>query len=162
MQYSASFGWHAVDLLPTFYFLNQLKGIFQSHIIPSIGSFSHAYQSYLNSFILSGNPNDHRLYFSIPRTINWPKPTNIDSQFIGNVLDVRELGFSTTTDVQVPKDRYDFWTDIGIALTNLGGYAVPGAVLEQQIVVSSDDPSENFETRASLEEVEIDSLAIIK
>ena len=78
------------------------------------------------------------------------------------MLDVRELGFSITTDVQVPKDRYDFWTDIGIALTNLGGYAVPGAVLEQQIVVSSDDPSENFETRASLEEVEIDSLAIIK
>ena len=158
MQYSASFGWHAVDLLPTFYVLNQFKGIFRSRLIPSIGSFSLAYQSYLNSFAMTGNPNERRLYLSIPRTIHWPKPNKIDSQFIGNVLNVGDLGFSIIDDQESPKDTFDFWTKIAAALTNIGGYAVPGATLEQRIIAFDGDPSINFELGESFAEPDMGSL----
>ena len=92
-------------------------------------------------------------------TIHWPKPNNVDSQFIGNVLNVRDLGFSIINDQESPKDRFDFWTDIAVALTNLGGYAVPGVELEQQIVAFDGDPSKNFRLDGSLAEPAVDSIA---
>lgn len=162
MQYSASFGWHAVDLLPTFYVLNNFKGVFRSRLIPSLGSFSLAYQSYLTSFAMTGNPNERRLYLSIPRTIPWPKPNKFDSQFIGNVLNVGDFSFSIVDDEECPKDRFDFWTEIAAALTNIGGYAVPGTASEQRIFAFNGDPSKRFELGELLAEPDMSNLAAAK
>ena len=109
---------------------------------------------------MSGNPNERRLYLSIPRTIHWPKPNKLNSQFIGNVLNVGDLGFSIIDDEESPRDRFDFWTEIAAALTNVGGYAVPGGASEQRIIAFNGDSSKNFEIGVSLAEPDLSSLAV--
>lgn len=111
---------------------------------------------------MTGNPNERRLYLSIPRTISWPKPNEVNSQFIRNVLNVGDFSFSIIDDEECPKDRFDFWTEIAAALTNIGGYAVPDAALEQRIIAFNGDPSKHFELGESLVEPDMSNLAAAK
>ncbi|KAL2036773.1 hypothetical protein N7G274_010497 [Stereocaulon virgatum] len=68
-QYSITPGFHATDLLPTFYDLNvdlTLFGHDESHpLISGFGSFAQAYQSYLVSHARSGDPNTYAKTFNI-------------------------------------------------------------------------------------------------
>jgi hypothetical protein len=96
MQYSITPGWHATDLLPTFYNAELSLNIFGNDVevplIPLFGSFSTAYQSYFTSFVRTGDPNTHRTVLNIPTAIYWPHPNN-DEQ-LSNVLDVTDLGMN--------------------------------------------------------------------
>ena len=130
-----------MDLLPTFWVLNKFRGIFRKPIVPSFGSFALSYQSYLTSFARTGDPNEHRLIFAIPNTIKWPRPSKVDQQYMNNVLNVGEWGFSIIEDRESPRDRFEFWTAIAAALTNVGGYAVPGTELRQDLITVTDNPN---------------------
>ncbi|CAK7222974.1 hypothetical protein SCUCBS95973_005017 [Sporothrix curviconia] len=154
MQYAVSPGWHGTDLLPTFF--NARGGIgaadtwledLAALAVPVIGvlvvGLSVAMQSYFASFATTGNPNTHRVVLDIPPTIQWNHP-NVSSEGITGVLNVGDLGFGTVSDSQNQKTPCDFWRNVAAAVTNLGGYAPPGAVVQQSLVTVTNDPSGNY------------------
>ncbi|KAL8851638.1 MAG: hypothetical protein Q9221_003475 [Calogaya cf. arnoldii] len=124
LQYSATPGLHATDLLPTFYNLNLNLDLFGRDvpfpIIPGFGGFSQAYQSYLTSHARSGDPNKFKKTFNIPPAITWPRP-NSEGDMIEDVLDAGNFGFSATDDEQTRRSRCDFWRDVAAAVTGVGG-----------------------------------------
>lgn len=70
-------------------------------------NYATAFQSYLTSFVRSGNPNTYRQKNSFPPTVDFPKAT------VGKevkVLDVTTLvGFQVTTDNDSDSARCGFW-----------------------------------------------------
>src|SRR5256885_1010657 len=94
MQYSITPGWHATDLVPTFYNADISLQIFGSDVdiplIPGFGPLSIAYQSYFTSFVRTGDPNSYRTVLNIPSATYWPHPNN--NEQLSNVLDVTDLG----------------------------------------------------------------------
>lgn len=152
LAYQVTPALHATDLLPTFYDINLdlqiLGGNWDISLIPLFGSFAQAYQAYLISHARTGDPNTFKKpLFNIPAAITWPKADN-SGDAIKNVLSANDLGFgvSTITDEEVTKSRCDFWAEIAAAVTDLGGYAAPGAVVKPTIVNVSNDPSANYKT----------------
>ncbi|KKY22420.1 putative lipase 2 [Diplodia seriata] len=145
MQYSVTPGWHGTDLLPAFYQIYvSFGGDVAFPLLPGFGSFATAYQSYLTSHARSGDPNTHAATTNIPPAINWPRPTT-GGEDLSNVLNVGDLGFSLTTDDQLPKSECDFILELAAAVTNVGGYAVPGTAQPQSLVQFDGDPSANYE-----------------
>jgi hypothetical protein len=64
MQYSVSHRWHGTDLILTFFdpILSPdslLEDIFFT-LVPFFAGIANAYQSYLTSYIITGDPNMHR------------------------------------------------------------------------------------------------------
>lgn len=112
LQYSVTPGYHATDLVPTFYspfidldtFLEDL--VFS--VVPLMEGISESYQSYFTSFVKTGDPNSDRSIVNIPPTIEWNHPNSSGEEITG-VLDVGDLGFSTVADSQNPKSACDFW-----------------------------------------------------
>ncbi|KAI9814164.1 MAG: hypothetical protein M1832_005975 [Thelocarpon impressellum] len=147
MQYSVTPGWHATDLLPTFYNTNVNVEILGQDVafplIPIFGGFSAAYQSYLTSHARTGDPNSNRLRFNLPPTIRWPK-ADVSGEKVKNVLQAGNLGFNLIDDEQTLRQTCDFWLDTQAAAVALGGYAAPGAVVTSDIVDIPGDPSRNF------------------
>ncbi|EKG17965.1 Carboxylesterase type B [Macrophomina phaseolina MS6] len=144
MQYSVTPGWHGTDLLPTFYQIYlSFGGDVAFPLLPGFGSFATAYQSYLTSHARSGDPNTYSAKVNLPPAINWPRPAT-GSENVGKVLDAGNLGFSLTTDEQLPKSECDFIRQLAAAVTNVGGYAVPGTVQPQSLVDFTGDPSANY------------------
>ena len=149
LQYSVTPALHGTDLLPTFYNLNLELTLFGQDgplpLIPGIGSFSQAYQSYLVSHARTGDPNTYKKASNIPPAITWPKP-NTNGDAISGVLNAGDLGFTTVTDSQTARSRCDFWRDVAAAVTALGGYAPPGSVVQSNLpgVDVGDDPSGNY------------------
>ncbi len=151
MQYSVTPGIHGSDLLPTFYnpsvtsnsLLENLATIFVPILGPLFAGFSSALQSYLVSYITTGNPNTNRKILNIPPTVKWDHPVSSGEQ-IGGVVEAGDLGFRTISDTQNQKTPCDFWRNIAAAVTNLGGYAPPGAVVQQSLVKVLGDQSANF------------------
>lgn len=145
MQYSVSPGWHGTDLLPLFYQIYvSFGGDVAFPLLPGFGSFATAYQSYFTSHARSGDPNTHSAKINLPPAINWPHPTT-GGENLGNVLNVGNLGFSLTTDQQLPKSECDFILELAAAVTNVGGYAVPGTAQPQSLVEFDGDPSANYD-----------------
>lgn len=143
LQYSRAPGTHGSDIMPTFFNpTGTLAMLLGSD--PVLAAFATSYQSYLTSHARTGNPNTHRLSNS---TIEWPKisagPT------LGNVLDAGDAGFRLVTDEQTTAEICDFWLDMQAAMTSLGGYAPPGAVVKSSMTqnVSVAAASANFKTR---------------
>lgn len=150
MQYSVTPGWHATDLVPTFYNAagsldSLLENVFFT-VVPLFTGMAWAYQSYLTSYVKTGNPNTERRWFNIPSAISWGHP-NSKAEKITGVLDVGNSGFSIVEDSQDPMSSCHFWRDIGAAVTSLGGYAAPGAVVGQNLVKITNDPSANYKTK---------------
>jgi hypothetical protein len=142
MQYSTLPGWHATDLLPTFWdydLENNALGAVLAVLLPGFTDFAEAYQSYLTSFVRSGNPNTYHAqsWFTSPQMINWPLTEVGDGEEISNVLDAREAAFSLISDTQNLKTNCDFWLNFQAAVTMGGGYAPPGAVVESNLLNSS-------------------------
>lgn len=112
MQYSVTPGWHATDLIPTFYnpfidldsFIEDLA----FSVVPLLAGISVAYQSYFTSYIKTGDPNTDRLILDIPTTIQWNHPDSSGEEITG-VLNVGDVGFSSVTDDQNEKTACDFW-----------------------------------------------------
>lgn len=156
MQYSVTPGWHGTDLLPTFF--NARGGIDASDnwlqdilalLMPLVGvllvGLSTAVQSYFSSFVTTGDPNTNRVIFDLPRTIQWDHPmSNASGEQIMGVLNVGDFGFSTINDTQNERSSCDFWRNVAAAVTSLGGYAPPGAIVAQSLVTVSNNPSANF------------------
>ncbi len=125
LQYSVTPGFHATDLLPTFYDLNiDLTALGNSTpfpIIPGFGSFAQAYQSYLVSHARSGNPNTYAKVLNVPPTINWPKAGSSSANVLTNVLNAGDLGFSLVSDNETTESACNFWREVAAAVTNQGG-----------------------------------------
>lgn len=147
MQYSVTPGWHATDLLPTFYnsfvSLDNIAANLIFNLVPLFKGISWAYQSYMTSFARTGNPNPNRAILNIPSAIQWNHPDS-SGEKMGNVLNAGDLGFSYIQDTQNLKSRCDFWMEISAAVTSLGGYAPPGSVVSQNLVPVMNDVSVNL------------------
>ena len=153
MQYSVTPGWHATDLLPlflnTYVDINALNGTFAVPILPIVGSFFKAFQSYFTSHARTGDPNSHAELLNIPPAIPWSNVGDTDSEHYTGVLDAGDLGFSYTTDEQNPKSAADFWLQVQAAVTSAGGYAPEGAVVQQTLVPLNGSATANFATPSS-------------
>ncbi len=151
MQYSVSPGWHGTDLVPTFYnaafeadsFLEDLATLMVPVVGPLVAGISAALQSYFASYVTTGDPNTHRRVFNLPPTVRWDHPNSAGEQMAG-VVNVGDWGFGTVLDDQNEKTPCDFWRNIAAAVTALGGYAPPGAVVAQSLVNATGDPSANY------------------
>jgi hypothetical protein len=71
------------------------------------------FQSYLASYIRSGNPNTHR---NKETTVEWPMATGYDKAMLSNALVVETLagksGIKVADDPLMGKDRCQWWTDV--------------------------------------------------
>jgi hypothetical protein len=97
---------------------------------------SGALQSYLTSYVITGDPNTNRVkwYQNLPPSIEWNRPSS-NSEKIGGVVKVGNWHFSTFDDDQLPKSKCDFWRQFASAATELGGYAPPdSASIAQKLV----------------------------
>ena len=155
MEYQVTPALHATDLLPTFYDINLDLSVLGSQwdisLIPIFGAFAQAYQAYLISHARTGDPNTYKKSLvNVPPAINWPKADN-SGDSITNVLSPNDLGFgvSTITDTETTKSRCSFWLEVAAAVTSLGGYAVPGAVVQTNLVNITNDPSANYHTQST-------------
>lgn len=148
MEYAVTPGWHATDLLPTFYSSYvSFGGDVPITLIPGFGNLAQGYQSYLTSHARSGDPNTYRSDSSLLglfATVEWTRPTDITAEDLGNVLKVEDLGFSLGSDDQFPYSHCDFIRQLCAAVTNVGGYAVPGTEQEQSLVAFTGDASANY------------------
>ena len=153
MQYSVTPGWHATDLIPLFLNsyvdIDALNDTLAVPILPIIGSFFEAYQSYFTSHARTGDPNSYAKLINIPPAIPWSKVTSTSSEYYTDVLDAGDLGFSYTTDEQNAKSAADFWMQVQAAVTNAGGYAPADAVVHQSLVVLNGNASVNYNTPSS-------------
>ncbi|KAH8816214.1 Alpha/Beta hydrolase protein [Xylogone sp. PMI_703] len=147
MQYSVTPGWHATDLIPTFYSFALSADTFLEGLaftlVPLFLGITKAYQSYLTSFITTGNPNTKRAILNIPSAISWPHPNSSGNQISG-VLNVGDWGFSTISDSQNEKASCEFWRELAAAVANLGGYAPPGSVVSQSLIHVPNNASANY------------------
>lgn len=153
MQYSVTPGWHATDLLPTFWsdgLASSPLGTALEVAVPIFTSFANKYKSYLTSFVRAGDPNAYRdkSFFSVPWTINWPTVGNAGedstAQQFGNVLDAGDLGFSLVNDDQDERDACGFWRDVLAAATIQGGYSPPGAVVGSKYQADTSGASAHY------------------
>lgn len=110
---------------------------------PLVAGISVAMQSYFTSYITSGDPNKNRKIVNLPPTVKWNHP-NSKSEKTSGVVNVGNWGFSTINDDQNQKTPCDFWRNIAAAVTNLGGYAPPGAIMQEALVKATNDPSANY------------------
>ena len=129
LQYSVTPGFHATDLLPTFYDANldltALGEKWPFPIIPGFGSFAQAYQSYLVSHARSGDPNEYAKLLNLPPAIKWPKAGSSTADVLTNVLNAGDLGFSVISDKTTTESVCGFWRDVAATFTNLGGELLP-------------------------------------
>ena len=125
LQYSVTPGFHATDLLPTFYDLNiDLTALGDSvpfPLVPGFGSFAQAYQSYLVSHARSGDPNKYAKQVNVPPAINWPKAGSSSADVLTDVLNAGDSGFSVVSDEETTEVACGFWREVAAAVTNLGG-----------------------------------------
>ena len=147
MQYSITPGWHATDLLPTFWSTGlaaSTLGTALTVALPFLSAFSFAYKSYLTSFARSGDPNKYRARISVPLTINWPLADVGTGERIGNVINAGDLGFRLISDDLNQKQPCGFWVDFLAGLTIAGGYAPPGSVVSTTLLNDTSGASENY------------------
>ncbi|KAK7549259.1 Alpha/Beta hydrolase protein [Phyllosticta citricarpa] len=148
IEYAVTPGWHATDLLPTFYSSYiSFGGNEPVNLIPGFGNLAQGYQSYLTSYARSGDPNTYRSDDSLLglfATVEWPKTTDVTAENLANVLRVKDLGFSIGEDDQLPYSECDFIRQLCAAVTNVGGYAVPGTEQDQSLVTFTGNPSANY------------------
>ena len=140
LQYSVTPGFHATDLLPTFYNLNvDLAALGKNApfpIIPGFGPFAQAYQSYLVSHARSGDPNKYAKLLNVPPAIHWPKAGNSSADVLTNVLNAGNLGFSVASDKETTESVCGFWREVAAAVTNLGGeYCLKGGTVLRYLLI---------------------------
>lgn len=151
MQYSVFPGWHATDLIPTFFssiftsdtYLDDLAMFFAPALGVLAAGISSAMQSYFASYITTGDPNTNRKLWNLPPAVRWGHPGSSGEQVTG-VLDVGGWGFGIVSDDKNPKSSCGFWREFAAAVTALGGYSPPGAVVAQNLVRVEGNASRNY------------------
>ncbi|KAI4864128.1 alpha/beta-hydrolase [Hypoxylon rubiginosum] len=153
MQYGITPGWHGTDLFPIFFNAKLTGDSWLENVaalLPGVGllfaGVSTALQSYLTSYILTGDPNTNRKILNLPPTVRWNHPASSQGEQISGVVSLGDWGFGTVRDSQDEKTPCDFWRDVAAAATSLGGYSPPGAVVQQGLVAqdAAQDPSANY------------------
>lgn len=142
MQYSVTPGWHGTDLIAVFNHPRRAASaswdkIFSDYLLLPLSilfaGISTAVQSYLVSYIATGDPNAHRAVLNIPPAIRWGHPEPKDGK-IGKVLDVGNLLVREVDDNQVPARTCDFWREFYAAVVAEGAYVPPGGEVEQGLL----------------------------
>lgn len=153
LQYNVTPGIHGLDVLPTFYNLNldlstlNETATYPYPLIPIFSPFAQAYQSYLVSHARSGNPNTYAKVSNVPSAIHWPQPDTSGDELRG-VMNAGNTGFSVISDSETRGTICEFWREVAAAVTDLGGYAPLGSVVNKTLVGVSGDPSANYTARA--------------
>lgn len=152
-RYSVFPAVHGSDLLATFFstsfaadtswLLDDLAVLMAPALAPLAVGISSALQSYFASFVTAGDPNTHRAVLNLPPSIHWAHP-NCKGETAQNVLDIGDWGFGTISDNQNQKTPCDFWRDFAAAVTAMGGYAPPGAVVSQGLIKIAEKASRNY------------------
>jgi hypothetical protein len=155
MQYSQGKGTHGADILTTFYSkqnpITNLVAAINSDV-PTVG---RKLQAYLTSYVLTGNPNtlapslagtappsllSSLNPFRSPGLLAMTKPANHQAPMF-TVLDLSTKE-KYVNDYATSAEQCDFWNDGLAVVTNLLGYAAPGAVRQGSIEVYN--PSEFY------------------
>lgn len=109
-QFSFPPGIHGFDLIFAFWRtdlnIGQLLQIDIDIDFVTQKNLATGFQSYLTSFVRSGDPNTYRESGSLPPTQVFPKATVGDSV---TVLDVDVFGYSVASDPDTPKARCAYW-----------------------------------------------------
>jgi hypothetical protein len=111
-------------LKPSEHDLTSRTGTFFNSLAPQNAALSKsdiegrlAYQTYLASFAMTGNPNKNR---NKDTTIEWPLATGENDPMLSNVLKVASLtgksGLSLGQDEQQQRDRCSYYTDLAKAV----------------------------------------------
>ncbi|KAK3080206.1 hypothetical protein LTS18_002846 [Coniosporium uncinatum] len=148
VQYSRGSGLHGADVSANFFNGGGLGAILDR----GFPAFATSYQSYLTSFATSGDPNTNRVRTGRIPTIEWPLVKNaLGQDVLGNVLDAGER-FVLSEDPLTKNSTCGFWVEAVAALTTLGGYAPPGAVVPSRLLNGTFDAvqaSRNFNASAA-------------
>ncbi|KAJ6261206.1 Acetylcholinesterase [Drechslerella dactyloides] len=108
-QFSVVPGLHAEDILFTFWHpgikLGPIELDFNLDFLTS-KNLATGWQSYLTSFVRSGNPNTYRESGGLPWTVNWDKSRVGDTV---SALNMDLLGFSMIGDPDTDAGRCGFW-----------------------------------------------------
>jgi carboxylesterase type B len=147
MQYSLFPGWHATDLLATFWtkhFGSTIVGAAFEGLIPNIGGISTAYISYINSFVKTGDPNKLSAKTNDPPAIHWPHP-DLSQENVTDVLDVYH-DYTLVADSEMPLQDCNFWKDFIAAATINGGYVPPGSLVKSPLANNTAGASQNYTT----------------
>ena len=127
-------GLHGSDIIATFYDANIAFSVLGTEIdlplIPFLGPFAKAYQSYLTSHARTGNPNTFKKTINIPSAIHWPQPGGLAGDVLSNVLRAGDTGFKVVEDAMTKRSVCKFWVDALRELTAYGGYAPAGGQAE--------------------------------
>ncbi|KAF1990085.1 alpha/beta-hydrolase [Aulographum hederae CBS 113979] len=144
MQYSHTPGIHGTDIIPDHFYADGPLISLNS----TTSAFMRSYQSYLTSFAMTGDPNTRSLKTGLVPAIDWPKTSNAPGQkVLGNVLEPLDDRYRLIDDVQITSDNCGFWVDAHAAVTQLGGWAPPGAVVKSSLLsaaVPAADASKNY------------------
>lgn len=152
MQYSVTPGWHGTDLVAVFNNPRRAASvswddIFSEYLLLPLNllfaGISTAVQSYLVSYVTTGDPNAHRAVLNVPPAIPWGHPEPRGDK-IGKVLDVGNLLVREVEDDQVPAGACEFWRESYAAATAEGGYVPPGAEVKQGLVKVGGDVSARY------------------
>lgn len=151
-------GLHATDLVPLFYntYYNATgSGVSGSSLYavpPGLGNLAATYQQYATSHARTGDPNSYlnTQNQALFAGITWPHPGSLTSEEYTNVLNIGNTGLTLVADDQVLQSHCDFVMQYAVALTNVGGYAVPGTVQKQGIVAQPKNSSTRYVNACSL------------
>ncbi len=110
-QFSTLPGIHGEDLLLAFwrtdFDIGQYIDIDLDLGFLTNDNLATAYQHYLASFVLTGDPNTFRQRNSIPSTIDWTPAT--EKNGVVTIFNIDLPGFSYQADPDEPADRCAFW-----------------------------------------------------
>lgn len=122
VQYSRGSGLHGTDISADFYDPTNALSTLLAFRDQNISQFAPSYQSYLVSHARTGDPNTYRNTSGQFPTIEWPKVTDQrNANYLSNVLYAGDAGYSLFSDNETSRDACGFWTNIGAAVTGLGG-----------------------------------------
>ena len=79
----------------------------------------------------------------MPPAIHWPRPNTSGDEVTG-VLNAGNTGFSVISDSETRETVCKFWREVAAAVTDLGGYAPPGSVLNTTLADVSGHASANY------------------
>lgn len=119
VRYAVSPGTHGSDQTGTFYNPNNPR---YASLSKAEREGRQAYQSYLVSYAVTGDPNTQR---DKKVTVEWPRTTGLDQPALAGVLNVADLtglkGLSIVSDPDQLKENCKVWTDIQHALHKVLG-----------------------------------------
>lgn len=126
LQYSRGLGLHGLDLAANFYSpgLSDALGFGDA----LFGEFSYSFQSYLTSYVLTGDPNTLAKKSGQVPTVNWPRTTvTPGARYFANTLDAGARGFVVGEDTGLDNQICAKWFELEKLYTNEFGEFLPSS-----------------------------------